>query len=49
MDQIATRSDLLLLKIDLQRFERRMIFKLGGPVVAATGLLFAAIRYSPGH
>lgn len=35
--------------IDLQLLEQRMTIKLGGLIVAATGLLLAAIRYLPSH
>jgi hypothetical protein len=43
LEHLATKTDLILL-------EQRMTIKLGGLIVAATGLLLAAIRYLPaGH
>ena len=45
-----TDLDHLATKTDLQLLEQRMTIKLGGLIVAATGLVMAAIRYLPaGH
>lgn len=43
-------SQELATKADLRELELRMTVKLGGLIVAATGVILAAIRYlPPGH
>lgn len=46
--ELATKADVTRLETALQLLEQRMTIKLGGLIVAATGLLLAAIRYLPG-
>ena len=50
--ELVTKRDLerveLALRSDIEKLEMRMTIKLGGLIVAATGLLLAAIRYLPG-
>jgi hypothetical protein len=37
----------LVTKLDLAVFEQRMTVKLGGLIIAATGVLLSAIRFLP--
>ena len=47
---VATKSDVRELELRIRELELRMTIKLGGLIVAATGILLAAIRYLPaGH
>ncbi|MBF0609782.1 MAG: DUF1640 domain-containing protein [Magnetococcales bacterium] len=45
--EAATKADILDLKRDIKELEYRMTIKLGTLIVAAVGLLFAALRYFP--
>lgn len=59
--ELATKSDIVALRSDMSRLEtkldtglpvleQRMTIKLGGLIIAATGLILAALRYLPaGH
>ena len=42
-DNVATKSDIELLKAELRAIEQRMMIRLGGLVAVATGLVIAAI------
>lgn len=52
--ELATKSDIAVLRTEVQTgfqlLEQRMTIKLGGLIIAATGLVLAAMRYLPaGH
>lgn len=50
--ELVTKADITRLETrmetEMRLLEQRMTIKLGGLIVAATGLLLAAIRYLPG-
>ena len=49
--ELATKADIVRLEYKLETgtamLEQRMTIKLGGLIVAATGLILAALRYLP--
>ena len=47
---VATKNDMRELELRIRELELRMTIKLGGLIVAATGIILAALRYLPvGH
>lgn len=47
VSELATKTDITKLENSLPLLEQRMTIKLGGLIVAATGLILAALRYLP--
>jgi hypothetical protein len=48
-DNVATKADLDLLRVELKREIDRVVVRLGGLVVVVAGLLFAALHLWPAH
>jgi hypothetical protein len=46
--ELATKNDIAAVRADIRELELRMTIKLGGLMIAATGVILAAIRYLPG-
>jgi hypothetical protein len=48
--ELATKTDITRVETTIQLLEHRMTIKLGGLIIAATGIILAALRYlPPGH
>ena len=48
--ELATKTDILMLRNEMLMLEQRITIKLGGMLVIAVGVILAAVRYLPlGH
>jgi hypothetical protein len=46
-NNVATKTDIALLKTEIELLEHRLMIRLGSLVVGVAGVLFVALRYLP--